>query len=283
MGDSEFKWVRSIFGRGPDATKQYNFIPDGGINALIKEWHEHQIDRDLSYASPSKIMACPRVIWLMNHGVEPTNIQGWGQKQRMLLGRNFENKIAEQLEYMDVLLYHWKDDPGEVDKSFEMGKDLTFIKGTPDLLLKLDGKVCISDAKTSRSDSFGYLPIGEDIWQDDGWKRYRTQLNAYFALCHANKDWFKANNLPLPEYCHLFSFALDDGIVRREYTWKPTETELNDVVKYTIRFNEALVATKCPDCTCNEWDMKFCPFSIMEKGGKVGTSCCDNSLISKGE
>ena len=281
MNDLEV--VRFVWGKKPEGKTWYGYIPDGGMNDIIGQWHSKQVERDLSYCSPSKITTCPRVIWLRNHGVKETYVQGWGLKQRMLLGRNFENKIAEQLDDEGALLYHWKDDPGEEDKSFTMGEGETLVKGTPDLLLRFGDTVVISDAKTSRSDSFGYLPTDFTIFEDGGWYKYKLQLTTYFLLCHANADWFKEHNLPLPTACHLFSFALDDGIVRREYTWIPSDEDIATVKQFIIRFNRSLALTACPSCECTEWDTKFCPYAITKGKSKVGSTCCDDSLIIKGE
>ena len=160
-------------------------------------------------------------------------------------------------------------------------------------MLKLEDNgneiIAISDAKTSRSDSFGYLPVGNDIWTDWGYYKYRMQLTGYYLLAHKNKDWFKAKKLPLPTHLHLFTYALDDGIVRREMLWQPTKEDIDNVVKYTKRFNQALVAKEMPDCTCTDsydnFEVKFCRYGVKVGGSKVAETCCADSLINlvKGE
>lgn len=287
MADKEFMWVRSIFGKYPDGKKWYNHIPTNGINRVIQEWHANQAERGMETCSPSIITTCPRVVWLANHGVEPTKVTGWGMKQRMMLGRVLENTIAEQLRDAGLLLWHWKDDPGVEVDSFEFGiGTMSHFKGTPDLLLSLDDIPTISDAKTSRSDSFGYVAIqAKDLLRDGGWNKYRIQVNAYYMLCHANRDWFIDRDLPLPQQCHLFSYALDDGIVRREVVWKPTEEDREEVIAYAIRYNTALASNDCPDCTCTDgddnFDVKFCKYGEVEAGDKMATSCCDDNLIKE--
>lgn len=258
------------------------YIPDKTVNKAIAQYQDTQPERVRAFATPSTLGECPRVIWLRKHAVEPTNVLGWGKKQRFMLGRITEGLIAQQLDQAGVLLHWWKDDNPEDSKPFSHGEGLDKLVGTPDLLLNLH-KVAISDAKTSRSDSFAYIPtVPVDIWKDPYWYKYKLQLTAYFLLCHWNKAWFAENNLPLPEICHLFSYALDDGIVRREITWVPTKRDVKRVMELTRRWNEAYASETCPDCTCIEDDsVKFCPYGVMKEGAKVCTECCSAKLLKQ--
>src|SRR3990167_6444742 len=283
-----------------------NYIPNGTINEVIKNWQTKQPERVQGCASPSSLMDCPRVVWLRKQGVEPTNVIGWGKKQRFMLGRITENLIADQLKDEGLLLHHWPDNFEGESKKLTMGVGEDRLEGTPDLLLDLCKDVVISDSKTSRSDSFNYVPIKEnEIWADPYWFRHKLQLTAYFMLCHANKDWFQPKDddlnllknpkpgqvveigkrqLPLPRACHLFSYALDDGIVRREIVWEPTEVDKESVIRLTRRWNQAYASKGAPACTCvAEGAVKFCPYSIMKEGERVGSSCCHNNLISNKE
>jgi hypothetical protein len=224
---------------------------------------------------------------LLNKGVEPTNEMTWAVKQRMLLGRLFENQFAEQLEDQQMLLKHWRDDPGVEVAKFEMGEDDTLMRGVPDYLVRLTHEnqeiVAVSDAKTVRSDSFGYNPIDDtELFEEWNWYKYRIQLTAYFMLCHKNKDWFIANNLPLPTHCHLFSYALDDGVVRRDVIWQPTTKDVTTVLEMTKRYNQAVNSAKLPPCTCSEsfdsFDVKFCKFGEVVQGKKIADTCCSEDL-----
>lgn len=286
-----------------------NYIPENSsANLAIARWHAQQPDRVQTTATPSTLTDCPRVVWLKyKHHVPITNVMGWGKKQRLLLGRNFENQIAEQYKAAGQLLFHWKDDvPGESIK-FGMGEGDSRIEGTPDLLLKLDAGVAISDAKTSRADSFAYVPLeAKDIWKDAFWYKYKLQVTAYYMLAHKNKEWFVKNGkreeldfdelqymdedeanirpLPLPDICHLFSFALDDGIVRREITWKPSQKDAAEVIYYAKRWNRAYRSETMPDCVCSDGEGKgviFCAYGIMEPGKNVCSTCCDDKLIEQ--
>ena len=286
---SDFTWVRSIYGKGADAKAQYEHIPDHGMNAVVKAWQEKQVDHPRDVASPSTILMCPRVIWLLNKGVEPTNEMTWAVKQRLLLGRLFENQFAEILADEGMLLKHWKDDPGMEVEKFKMGDGDTRNQGVPDYILKMPYQgqeiVAVSDAKTSRSDSFGYVPLDDtEIFTDWGWYKYRIQLTNYWLLCHKNKAWFEANNIPLPTHCHLFSYALDDGIVRRDVVWQPTKTDVQTVLDMTERFNRAVVSKTMPFCTCSQsfdnFDVKFCKFGEVAQGSKIAETCCSESLES---
>ena len=171
--------------------------------------------------------------------------------------------------------------------AFKMGSGDTYIDGVPDYLVNLPQDiVAISDAKTSRSDSFGYVGFTEEeIFEEWGWFKYRMQLTAYFRLCHANKDWFESNKLPLPTHCHLFSYALDDGIVRREVLWEPTEQDYKDMDYYVTRFNNAVDSKTMPPCTCKEtfdqFDVKFCKYGVREEGKKIAETCCADELIDE--
>lgn len=289
VGPTDIQWVKSLWGRGPEAKARFNHIPSGGMNAILEEWHGKQEGRDKSVASPSQLLTCPRVVWLQTHGVPYTNDMTWATKQRMLLGRLFENQFAEQLRDTGHLLHHWMDDPGvEVDK-FRMGTGIDKLEGVPDYLLQIEhpdlhtNVVTVSDAKTSRSDSFGYIGItADDLFSDWGWYKYRVQLTAYYLLMHANPEWFSGRGLPLPEYCHLFSYALDDGVVRREIVWKPTEADIRLVKALVRRFNSAVMSETMPNCTCkqshDEFDVKFCRYGVVEKGSKVALTCCSDAL-----
>lgn len=286
MAKSEFTWVRSIFGKGPDAKKQYSYISDGGINDVIKDWHEHNEDvRDFSVASPSGIATCPRVIWLLNKGVKPTNDMTWAVKQRLLLGRLLENLLANQLKDEGKLLYHFKDDPGIEVEKFTDGIGDYKLTGVPDYILGMFDTTVVSDAKTSRSDSFGYVPLEyKEAFEDWNWHKYKVQLDAYYKLCHANKKWFEDNKIPLPEKCHLFSYALDDGVARRDFVWTPTPEDLARVERYTLRYNQAVKSETMPECTCRnaefeDGEVKFCKFGQVEPNEKVATDCCSDSLI----
>lgn len=304
---SEFKVVRMIFGKNSDysmAKDKYEFLPSGGINDVIALWHAKQTDRPLSYASPSKLTTCPRVVWLANHGVESTEKMTWAVKQRMLLGRVLENKLAEQIAEVGgdtKLLYHWKDDDytiqslDEDDRPFKFstGEGDKHDEGVPDYLISVktdEGEViAISDAKTSRSDSFGYVEFDNNhIFDDGGWFKYKIQLTDYYMLCHSpeGKAWFKENNLPLPTHCHLFSYALDDGVVRREVLWQPTQEDMNLVLNLRVRFNQAVHASSMPDCTCatdlpDNFAVKFCRYGVKQDGEKVCGSCCGDNLIER--
>lgn len=276
----KLQWVRSIYGSGSDAKQKYNYIP-GGMNTVIQDWHSKQPEREFICATPSRLMTCPRAVWLQVHGVKETNSMGWGTLQRMMLGRQLEDMFAMQLADEGILLEHWKDNPGDKIEPFKLGEGLDQLIGVPDYLLTIDNKVTISDAKTSRSDSFGYVPMNApEIWTDTGWNKYRVQVNAYFMLYNANRE-------KKAEQCHLFSYALDDGVVRREVLWTPTEADLEEVKKYTRRFNAAMQAKDCPECTCGNdksgFNIKFCRYGSVPPGSKIATSCCDDSLITKGE
>lgn len=261
--------------------KQASHIQDGYMNDAIKQWQDAQPERDQRVASPSSLTQCPRTVFWRREGKEPTNPKTWAFKQRLLLGRNFENMIATQLDFSGVLLHHWKDDvAGESDK-FTMGEGLARLEGTPDLLLKLGDSVAISDAKTGRSDGYGYVPTTQpEIWEDPFWHKYKLQLTAYYMLSHANKDWFKAKGLLLPEVCHLFSYAMDDGVIRREFTWKPEKSDAETVVKYAKRWNAAYQAKTLPPCTCTEKDTMFCEYADpgsayqTKKGKTLFKECC---------
>lgn len=294
VGKDDFAWVRTIYGKGPDAFKRYNYIPKDGMNKVLKEWQDKQPERERTVATPSSVLTCPRALWLQKQGVAPTNTITWALKQRMLLGRQFENQFADILKDQGLLLYHWKDDPGVEVEKFRMGEGDEANEGVPDYLLKLwldnEQIVAISDAKTSRSDSFGYLPIElDELFEDGGWFKNRIQLTNYYMLCHSpeGKAWFAKHNLPLPTHCHLFSYALDDGVVRREAIWIPTEEDMELVRMATKRFNQGLNSDTMPECTCHEskegFEVKFCKYGVIESGKKVAESCCDPSLAIRKE
>lgn len=262
--------------------QQDSYIPDGPMNNAIRDWQDTQPDRIQQFASPSTLMDCPRVVWRKKHKVPLTNPKTWAFKQRLLLGRNFENMIATQLDAQGLLLHHWKDDVAGESVKFEMGEGDGKLTGTPDLLLKLGDKVAISDAKTGRSDGYGYVATDETVWEDKFWFKYKLQLTAYYMLCHKNPDWFKKNGLLLPEVCHLFSYAMDDGVIRREFTWKPTQDDAAKVIYYAKRWNRAYNAQSEPECACTEKDAMFCPYadistSYVTKNGKtLYKECCND-------
>lgn len=261
---------------------QRAFIPSGGVNDVIANWQLKQPPRVQTVASPSTLTECPRVVWLKKHKVPPTNEMGWGKKQRNMLGRIAEGLFAQQLKDEGKLLYWWKDDEIGESIKFGMGEGMSRVEGTPDLLINLDGTVLISDAKTSRADSFAYVPIDDTIWNDELWYHYKLQVEAYYMLCHKNKNWFLERALPLPEACHLFSYALDDGIVKRELTWKPSQKTASEIVHYANRWNKAYASEECPPCQCTETQTKFCAFAYewetTRSGYKLGTACCSDNL-----
>lgn len=264
------------------------FIPAGGMNDIIRDYHAAQPPRIQTCASPSTLTECPRVVWLKKHKIPLTNDMGWGVKQRLMLGRIAENLFAQQLRDAGKLLWHWKDDvPGESVK-FGMGDGLTRVEGTPDLLINLDGQILISDSKTSRADSFAYVPLDDSVWNDELWYHYKLQVECYYMLCHKNKDWFDFDphrsvelaTLPLPEACHLFSYALDDGVVKREFTWKSSQKTAAEILYYVKRWNTAYQSEIMPDCACTDTQRKFCnyatEFETTRTGYKLGVHCCDN-------
>lgn len=285
MADKKFVWVRSIYGSGADPKKQYSHISDGGMNDIIKSWHSKQPKHDKTIASPSQLLVCPRVVWFYLNGVEPTNTMTWAVEQRLMLGRQLENMFAMQAKDEGILLKHWQDDEENATDKLHMGEGLDHIQGVPDYILQLGDKVAVSDAKTSRSDSFGYVPLdAPEIWNEWNWYKYKIQLTAYYMLCQANKSWFADNNIPLPEICHLFSYALDDGVVRREVVWTPTQEDMDTVIRSARRYNSAVKAEQPPECTCQAsfdgFDVKFCDFGIKEKGAKIAESCCSLDLLN---
>lgn len=309
---SDYKWVRSLYGKDTidangdvveTAKQKYRHITEGGVNDIIKAWHEKQPEREYGIASPSRILTCPRAIWLQVNGVEPINGMGWGVKQRLMMGRIVEGQFAGQFYDEGVLLAHWEDTAKtktnlltkddyhlEVPKMTIVTKDLLDQnEGIPDYFLQGDltgGLVAVSDAKAPRSDGFGYVPISEQyIWHEWNFYKMRIQVTNYFMLAHENKDYLDKYKLPLPELCHLFSHALDDGVVRREMLWSPISEDMETVKKMTRRFNAAVAAKDCPPCTCkesyDEFDVKFCAYGIKEPGAKICESCCDDSLIAQ--
>ncbi len=264
-----------------------SYIPSKGMNDIVRDWHEKQPPREQTVASPSTLTECPRVVWLKKNKTPYSNDMGWGTKQRMMLGRVAENVFAMQLRDEGKLLWHWKDDVVGESVKFGMGEGLTRVEGTPDLLINLDGTVLISDAKTSRADSFAYVPLDDSVWEDELWYHYKLQVECYYMLCHKNADWFDVTAqehgskpaLPLPEACHLFSYALDDGVVKREFTWKPTQRTAAEILYYVKRWNTAYQSETIPDCACTDTQRKFCSFATeMETtrtGYKLGVRCCD--------
>jgi hypothetical protein len=262
-----------------------SYIPDGGMNAVIRDWHSKQPPREQAFASPSTLTDCPRVVWLKKHKVPFANEMGWGTKQRLMLGRVAENTFARQLKNEGKLLWHWKDDEAGESIKFGMGDGLTHVEGTPDLLINLDGTVLISDSKTSRADSFAYVPIDDKVWEDELWYHYKLQVECYYMLCHKNADWFAKVGLSLPEACHLFSYALDDGVVKREFTWKPTQRVAAEVLYYVKRWNTAYQSETIPDCACTETQRKFCAYATetttTKSGYKLGTVCCGDELLKE--
>jgi hypothetical protein len=260
--------------------QQANYIHSGGINDYIQSWQDKQPERVQDCASPSSLMDCPRVVWRRKHKLPITNPKTWAFKQRLLLGRNFENMIAKQLADEGVLKHHWSDGNDGDAKPFEFGEGETRLKGTPDLLIELNNKIAISDAKTGRSDGYAWVPVDKSVWEDKFWYKYKLQLTAYYILCHKNKDWFKEHKLPLPEICHLFSYAMDDGVIRREFTWKPNQKDASEVIYYSKRWNRAYSSKTEPDCTCDSKDAMFCPYSdldskyVTKKGKTLYERCC---------
>ncbi len=231
--------------------------------------------------------------WFKKHKVAYTNDMGWGTKQRLMLGRIAENLFATQLKDEGKLLHHWADNYAGESVKFGMGEGLTRVEGTPDLLINLDGKVLLSDAKTSRADSFAYVPTNESVWGDELWYKYKLQVECYFMLCHKNKDWFQTpqpttlprnmkRDLPLPEACHLFSYALDDGVVKREFTWQPTQKTASEILYYVKRWNTAYQSEEMPECKCTDTGTKFCnfahEFTYTKTNYKLGAKCCADNL-----
>lgn len=267
-----------------------NYIQDGMVNRAIAQYHAKRLEREQDCASPSTLTDCPRVVWLRyKHKVPPKIELGWGKAQRMLHGRVFEDTIAGQLRESDNLLWHFQDNEGDVAVKFEMGEGDSRITGTPDLLLKLDDKkIAISDAKTSMGKSFGYVPIqAQEAFKDYFWFKYQLQVEAYYMLARKNKDWFESNSLPLPEVCHLFSYALDDGVVRREFTWTPSQETASKILYYAKRWNQAYASETMPDCTCDEFDgtpKKFCYYitgqETTKTGYKLGVDCCNKEFAN---
>lgn len=281
---------------------QANYIQDGLINRSIEAWHKTRPDREQDCATPSTLTDCPRMVWLKyKKHVAPPIPMGWGKQQRNLLGRQLESLIAEQLRESGNLLWHWADDEKDVAVKFEMGEGESRICGTPDLLLKLnDGKVAISDAKTSMGKAFGYVPVNaNEAFKDWFWFNKQLQVEAYYMLCHKNKDWFEGSlvnrgdnrhiegtSLPLPEACHLFSYALDDGIVRREFIWKASKEVASEVMYYANRWNKGFASETMPECTCvsdgEGTARKFCFYVTKQEstktGYKMGVDCCNDYL-----
>ena len=262
-----------------------SFIPAGGMNDVIKNWHEKQPPREQKTASPSTLTDCPRSVWFRKMEVPLSNDMGWGLKQRLMLGRIAENLFAEQLKDNGKLLWHWKDDKVGESIKFGMGQGLSRVEGTPDLLIKLDKQVLISDSKTSRADSFAYVPLDDSVWNDELWYHYKLQVECYYMLCHKNKDWFIENKLELPESCHLFSYALDDGVVKREYTWQPSQKTASEILHYVNRWNRAYASETMPDCQCTETQVKFCKYGdpktamTTRTGYRLMTKCCSPTLM----
>lgn len=277
-----------------------DFIQDGVVNRAIANHHDNPPERIQDCATPSTLLDCPRAVWMRyKHNIAAPIPLTWGKAQRMLHGRVFENVIAQQLRESGNLLYHWKDDIEGESVKFEMGEGLTHMCGTPDLLLKLlDGRIAISDAKTSMAKSFGYIPVNpKEVFEDFYWYKYKLQVTGYFMLAHKNKDWFAAmpagvydegkwhGELPLPEACHLFSYALDDGVNRREFTWASNHDDFSQVLYYVQRWNKAYISEEMPDCTCDEFDgapKKFCYYVTKQEttrtGSKIGIECCNEDL-----
>lgn len=263
-----------------------SYIPDGMINDAISKWHANKPDREQDCATPSTLLDCPRVVWLKYKKKVPPKINmGWGKQQRNMLGRQLEQLIAEQLRESGNLIYHWRDGHNDESVKFEMSEGFSRICGTPDLLLKLpDGRVAISDAKTSMGKSFGYISTeADEAFEDYFWYRYKLQVETYYMLSHKNKDWFK--DLPLPEVCHLFSYALDDGINRREFIWKSTQDTASQIIYYANRWNQAYASETMPECTCEKFEgapKKFCYYVTEQEttrtGAKIGVKCCDEDL-----
>ena len=276
-----------------EAIKQYEYISDGFVNKSISQYYANEKQRKLDHPSPSSITACRRVIWLDNKDVKHTNVLTWAKQMRLSLGRLLEDNLAKIFMQNKSLLAYMDDNNEQIilkkpvdgvlqELAVEklQSKQFPGLTGVFDFLLDINGTVVVSDAKTARSDSFGYVPIDEaEVFEDLGWRNRKIQLTGYYILCYENKDLFEKWGLPLPTACHLFSYALDDGVVRREYIWQPTQADVEEFGLYYQNFMLGFNSVEMPVCTCTDFDVKFCKYGIEKKGG-IYTSCCADFLDS---
>ena len=121
-----------------------------------------------------------------------------------------------------------------------------------------------------------------------------TEQENFVTLVNiSNNTSFKPNELTFSDIA-LIPGADITSTLQRNSTVRIVSTAdsvyaVDNVVKYTKRFNQALVAKEMPDCTCTDsydnFEVKFCRYGVKVGGSKVAETCCADSLINlvKGE
>ena len=266
-------------------TKNSNHIDNIAIAPIFNDWLEKRPPKKFELISPSQIGHCARCMFFKLKGVPETTPPGLGTLATFEVGRWAEMAFGTVFKDQKVLIHHFLDgDKDPKNQPFAYKN----IKGTPDFLLLINGVLYVVDAKTQRSDSFGWTGTTQDELRDSK-KEYWAQTLTYILLLRKNADrLIKQFGVTKEQVDNLqgliFFFSKDDGVVKRELLVNPSPEQLQWVETRADWMWEFVKNDELPPCECEGWLIQYCNYGDINtretnKQKKiVNTSCCSEAL-----
>lgn len=266
-----------------------NHIDDLFVHSIFCEWLKSRPPKKFEKISPSMIGHCARCMFYALKEVPQTTPPGLGNLATFEVGRWSEEAFGKVFKDQKVLVHHFRDDTIK-------GKDAQFaagnMKGKPDFLLLLDNNLYVVDAKTQRSDSFGWTGTTQDELRESK-KEYWAQTLAYIWLLRKNADRLVKDFGVTPEQVAnlkglVFFYSKDDGVVKRELLIDPTKGQLDWVEERANYLWGFIERNELPPCECEGWLIQYCNYGnpltreTNKQGKIVNTECCDPSYVGVG-
>lgn len=260
------------------------------INPIFKDWLMTRPDKTYELVSPSSIGKCARCMFYHLKGVKQTTPPGVGSLATFEVGRFTEQAFGKVFADTKHLIHHFQD--GDDDPK---NQPFTYkhVKGTPDFLLLIDGRVWVADAKTQRSDSFGWTgPSPQELIDDK--KEYWAQTLTYIWLLRNNakrlKEQYGLTDEQIANIGGIVFFqSKDDGIVKREMILSPTDEQLKWVEDRSEFIWGFVERNELPPCECEGWLIGYCGFgnphtqTTSSTKKIINSECCDPSYVMTGK
>ncbi len=265
-----------------------NHIDDLFIYRVFNKWLSERPKKEFEKISPSQIGHCARCMFYALKGIPQSTPPGLGTMATFEVGRWSESAFGQVFRDEGVLVHHFEDGKGGKNAPFAYKN----LKGTPDFLLRLDGDLYVVDAKTQRSDSFGWTGTSQKELMESK-KEYWAQTLAYVYLLRNNAErLIKDFGVTAEEVAKLrgliFFYSKDDGVVKRELLVDATPGQLDWVEERTNYLWGFVERNQLPPCECEGWLVQYCNYGnpATREANKqkkvVNTECCDPSYINVG-
>lgn len=256
-------------------------MPDFSLTGLIDDWVASREDKEFKSWRASQLGQCPRKHFLLRKGVRHTNPPDERSQRVFAAGDTFHNFVQDIA--LNSLQYETTGnkvfEKGAVLIEGELFDEELNLGGRYDLLIPQKEKTILYDIKSVHSRAFWNM----EREKRDVYPHHKMQLAAYALM-------LKRAGTPVDEM-RMFYISKDD-LCCKEVTVPLTPELEKDVYNELALLNKHWAENTLPDCTCEGWQIQYCPFAdptsmkSVEKESKTGnkytkrelTRCCGKDL-----